>query len=265
MKNIFLLLSIVSFCNGCTHISGLWRVDDIDEKKDKASLIDLDQAIIDVNNETKDKQNALRNQKVYALIKASDKACEVHKSKIISNGSTSNFVASSSALTLAGLSAIASGVAARNLAAASSIVTGSTAEYNSNIYYGIIVPAIIREISKDRTNRLSKIKGKLGNQEANYPIEEAFADAMEYHHACSFYNGLLLVTEDKTTKSLSYEEIKTRLTDIEARISATTEKVNNVNTPKEQISALNVQLNSLETSKLILLNQLQAQAPISFK
>ncbi len=258
MKKMLLILLIASLVSGCTHISTLWRVDDINKQQDTKNLVNLDDVIARVAQD-----KVKRNAEVYALIKLSDEACEVHKSKIISNGSTTNFLASSSALSLSGLSAIATGVAARNLAAASAIVTGSTAEYNSNIYYGIIVPAIVREISKERTKRYLKIKGKLGNAYDQYPIQEALSEVLDYHYSCSFYNGLLLVTEDKATKSLSYEEVKARLADIENQIAATNTSLQAA--AADQKSNLKNQLNSLETTKLILLNQLQAQASISVK
>lgn len=260
-RSLYILLTYL--LSGCAYNSGFWRVDDIKAAKtgeSDASTINLDDVLNDAKIGGFDGSN--RNDVVSKLIRLSDQVCEEHKSKIIANGSTANFLASATATALSGISAITTGIAARNLAAGSSITTATTAEYNSNIYYGVIAPAIIREINRDRAAKLTALKTNFEKKITAYPINSALSDALAYHYSCSFYNGLILVTADKTKAALTFDEIKSRIKTIDEQI----DKINNINpkpTIANEVSNLEAQKASLNATRLMLLNQLQGQAAVS--
>jgi hypothetical protein len=167
-------------------LAGQWRVNAIsreevkEEKENGIDKVDLDAGIKAASDEQK--RNDLQNK----LIRLSDTVCEQHKGNVIANGSLNNFMLSVPATALSAVSSIVTGAAARNYAVASTILGTTRAQYNADIYYGVIAPAIVREIAKDRTAQLSKIlpNQSLGLKE--YGAEAAVRDALDYHYRCSF-------------------------------------------------------------------------------
>lgn len=245
------LLIILS---GCSQLTANWRVNDIqinkmssdDSKPD--GKIDLDSEIPKVKN------TESRNELIARLLSRSNQTCEQHKGDIIATGSVVNLNTSLLATTLSGLGAIASGVAARNLSAGSTIASAGRDQYNSNVYYGFITPAIVREIEKDRSAKLTSIKNHFKDDLSNYPVNEAVSDVLQYHYACSFYNGLVLLTQDKAKYAPSYAELTLRIQNLDTR--ETTINLNIAATADTKTKALLTQeLNSLRATRALLVDQ----------
>ncbi len=242
---------------GCSPLTANWRVNDIqvnqisDDRKSDGK-IDLDWEISQVSD------CASRNELIAKLLSRSDQVCEQHEGDIIATGSVVNLNTSLLATALSGLGAIASGVAARNLSAGSTIVSAGKDQYNSNVYYGFITPAIVREIKKDRSEKLTNIKSHFKDDLRAYPVSEAISDALQYHYSCSFYNGLVLLTQDKAKYVASYSDLALRIKNLDDREAVLSSTITKADSSAQVL--LTQELNALRATRAILVEQQLAAA-----
>jgi hypothetical protein len=193
-------------------------------KTGKSQIVDLDTTLNNIRTLAKDAQNinvatTLRNNLQNELIRKSDVVCQHHMGDIIANGSLNNFQAGFLATTFSALSSIATGAAAKHYAASSTLLNAGKAQYNSDIYYGFLTPAIVREIKKDRITRLTDVRALQSKLISAYDADTAVADALDYHFRCSFYNGLTLVVEEKKIPVLDYAELNKRAEKLDTEIA----------------------------------------------
>jgi hypothetical protein len=131
-----------------------------------------------------------RTQAQAELMTYADQVCDSHVAGIYASHSMLNFDLSFLSMLFSGGAAIATGRAATNLAAESALFSGARSLINSEVYYGYIGPAVMREIRALRGELRAQITEKRGCSVNDYPPQEAINDALIYHDACSFSTGL---------------------------------------------------------------------------
>lgn len=148
---------------------------------------------------------AERNKAQSKLLAKSEVSCskfieETHfKRAITSFGfSTYSNIASTAA-------AIVSGRAGQNLAGVSSVLGFMGDTLNQEMYSGILMPALTREISDQRTAMFKDITARQVKDITDYPYPLAVMDAIRYHNLCSIPFALVnLVNKTNTVPQVDY-------------------------------------------------------------
>ncbi|HEY0231766.1 MAG TPA: hypothetical protein VGC55_10985 [Dokdonella sp.] len=196
----------------------------------------------------------LRRTEVQAeLMTYSDQICDKHIAGIYGTHAGLNFDLGWLTTVLSGGAAVASGRSATNLAAGSALFSGTRSLVNSEIYYGYIGPAVMREIQSLRSEMRSQIVAKRSCGLNQYPPQEAIEEALMYHNVCSFSTGLTsLLSKAGTTRvgedklrSAQLKAMTTQLAEKKAELTQLQAANESVAT-KAQISALNQDIKSLE-------------------
>ena len=100
---------------------------------------------------------------------------------------------------LAGAGAIVTSVnTARALAESAAIVGGARAEFNADIFYEKAVAVIVKAIDQHRKTQREDMDLKWDTSIAQYPVENAIADAFAYNNTCGLVEGLSALDKDVT-------------------------------------------------------------------
>ncbi|OEC32937.1 hypothetical protein SAMN05216600_12941 [Pseudomonas cuatrocienegasensis] len=101
--------------------------------------------------------------------------------------------------------AIVSGRAGQNLAGVSSVLGFMGDTLNQEMYSGILMPALTREISDQRTAMFKDITARQAKEITDYPYPLAVMDAIRYHNLCSIPFALVgLVNKTNTVQQVDY-------------------------------------------------------------
>lgn len=101
--------------------------------------------------------------------------------------------------------AIVSGRAGQNLAGVSSVLGFMGDTLNQEMYSGILMPALTREISDQRTAMFKDITARQAKDITDYPYPLAVMDAIRYHNLCSIPFALVnLVNKTNTVPQVDY-------------------------------------------------------------
>jgi len=177
-----------------------------------------------------------RTQVQAELMTYADQVCDDHVAKIYANHASLNFDFGFLTTLLSGGAAIASGRAATNLAAEGALVSGTRSLVNSEVYYGYIGPAVMREIRSLRSDLRAQIAAKRSCSAVDYPAQEAIDDALIYHDACSFSTGLAsLLSKAGNTR---VGEDKLRTAQLAATAAQLAEKKKALATAQEEQAAM---------------------------
>lgn len=133
---------------------------------------------------------AARDELTMLIIRTSDHNCALHLAQVYANAATLNSVADIIAAGLSGAAAVVSGGVAPGLAAGASVVTGSSAILDKEVYQSQVVTAIIHEIRANRESEKVTIEQNLGKPAGDYPVDFAIDDTIDYNELCSFHVGL---------------------------------------------------------------------------
>jgi hypothetical protein len=147
-----------------------------------------------------------RNQLQNKIIELSDDVCEQHKGDVVGNASSVNLYTGLGATFFSGISAIVTGAAAANYAATSTLFNATRAGVNADVYQGLFATAIIKAINESREKKKNEIQAKQLKSTQEYSIDSAIIDAQDYHFRCSFYNGLVVLTEDAKKRATPSRE-----------------------------------------------------------
>lgn len=101
--------------------------------------------------------------------------------------------------------AIVSGRAGQNLAGVSSVFGFMSDSLNQEMYSGILMPALTREISDRRTAMFKEITDRQSKELDVYPYPLAIMDAIRYHNLCSIPFALVgLINKTNAVQQLDY-------------------------------------------------------------
>ncbi|MBY0265146.1 MAG: hypothetical protein K2W84_01955 [Burkholderiales bacterium] len=134
----------------------------------------------------------LRNAYLERLIARSEEICSQHLADVMATAGGVGFGTNWFSAIFSALATANPGAAATNYAATSTAINAGGVAFNANIYQGIVTPAIVRDIKK---NRDAFFSGPLADFR-KLKIDDASAHAarriaVQYHETCSFFTGLV--------------------------------------------------------------------------
>lgn len=136
-----------------------------------------------------------RNQLQNAILRLSDQAMSNHLARLKASESFWNNSLGFATLALAAGSAATTGGVATGLAAGATVTSGTRSLINEQEFRNALVESIILLIEKDRQKKLEDIRQSQSLPILKYDVEQAIADAIDYHQRGSFYHGLALLAE----------------------------------------------------------------------
>lgn len=215
------------------------------------------------------------------LISKSDEICDYHKSHVYGDRTAMN--------TVFGALALGSGIAGtmtgttitQYLAGSAGFITGSQALMNNEIYRNFVTNAILKEIDANRAKFLAGVNNSKSSALSDFGTIRSLA--LQYHHKCSFYDGLASLLNKAgenniltnptvqylaNQKKLKQEEKNKLTTEIEALKKATpkddakiNEKVAQLNTVEKDIAKLESILASLVVPESVVPSKVTPPAP----
>lgn len=194
------------------------------------------------------------------LISKSDEICDYHKSHVYGDRTAMN--------TVLGALALGSGIAGtmtgttitQYLAGSAGFITGSQALMNNEVYRNFVTNAILKEIDANRTKFLADVNNSQSS--ALNDIGTIRSLALQYHHKCSFYDGLASLLNKAgennilnnptvqylaNQKKLKQEEKNKLTVEIEALNKATPKDEAKINTKTAQLNTVEKDIAKLES------------------
>jgi len=146
------------------------------------------------------------------LMSIGDQVCTRELAILSANQRTVNAGLSTSATTLSSIATLVTGgIASDILSAGSTISSSARGHINSEVYRADNPSSIIRLIQANRRSLGLKILKDWKNLGAMKTRQDALRDANRYHHSCSLYNGLALITAAVDEKSTKIEKTNEKL------------------------------------------------------
>lgn len=142
-----------------------------------------------------------RNQLQNKIIELSDDVCEKHKGDTIGTAASFNLATGVGATVFSSIAAIVTGAAATNYATGATILNGTRTAISAEVYQGLFATAIIKAINESRDKKKSEILAQQLKGTEEYSVGTAVNDAQDYHFRCSFYHGLVVLTEDSKKRA----------------------------------------------------------------
>jgi len=177
-----------------------------------------------------------RTQAQAELMTYADQICDDHVAGIYSKHAGVNFDLGLLTMLFSGASAVASGRAATNLAAESALFSGTRSLVNSEVYYGYIGPAVMREVRSLRADLRAEITAKRSCSLNEYPPQEAIDDALVYHDACSFSSGLASLLSKAGNSKVG--EDKLRVAQLKAMAAQLSSKKDQLDKAESELESL---------------------------
>jgi uncharacterized protein YceK len=214
MRTISLALVGISLLSGCSAIrsvtmppednllSGAGALLVSNEKAEKFEQIDLDKLLTDYGfGDRKVTQAGLkdnaeefryrRNDMQDRILAASNQRCGTYLRELVASKSQTKMGWGSAALLLSGAASVVTHAhTAKALAAGSTAATGINSLYNEAYFNNLALNVISAGISKQREQILGQITTQRAKPMADYPVNRAVADALQYHAACNMISGL---------------------------------------------------------------------------
>lgn len=205
MKRVGFAMSVVYalLSSACSNMAGDWyRIDPLitghvdRERSNSSSLTFQELTDRETKANTAEKE---RNAYLEELLARSEQICGEHLAAVAGTAGATSFGSSWLAAIFSGLATANPGAIAQHYSATSTVFNAGGTAFNANVYQGYVTPAILRQIRRKRhdmvTLEVPKIKAM--NMTA-MPAEGMRRFAIQYHEACSFYNGLIDITESIT-------------------------------------------------------------------
>jgi len=153
-----------------------------------------------------------RNRIQDRIIMASNELCESYKITLKKKQSKNNFWWGAAATTFGAAGSVINGAhAAKNLSALSGLSSGVRAEYNQSYFSDVASQVITKGINARRSEILEKIMTAKKATLEEYTVENAIADAITYHGACSLIAGLeqadSAITKLNTTNNVGLDAL----------------------------------------------------------
>jgi peptidoglycan hydrolase-like protein with peptidoglycan-binding domain len=131
-----------------------------------------------------------RNAVQSRLIAASNVECGRYRSRLLRVQSGVDFGLGTLTTTLAAAGAIVTGGSSPTLSGSAAVVNSARASFNENYFRQLAMEQITRAIQANREEFLSEIAERRNLPIAEYTVEYAVGDAMQYHFKCSLISGL---------------------------------------------------------------------------
>ncbi|MEA3063520.1 MAG: hypothetical protein QOJ94_3301 [Sphingomonadales bacterium] len=140
------------------------------------------------------KQRAIRNNAVWAYVRAADDQYRQFLASINKTVKGSNFGLDLAGVLVSSAGAVANG-AANELSAAAAALTGARGSINRELYFEKTLPAIEAAMQANRLRVKTQIATHLINDDvARYPLQQALADLGDYELAASLNAAIQEIT-----------------------------------------------------------------------
>ncbi len=149
-----------------------------------------DDSLASAVNLTDPQRRFVRNETQSEMLMQSDRLCDRYLASVFGTHAGLNLQMDVAGSLLSGGSAIANGIAARNLAAGAAMVGATKSHIDANVYQGQVATAINLVVRKNRDAMRETIRGNQACSPDAYTPVRAVQDALIYHNACSFEFGL---------------------------------------------------------------------------
>jgi hypothetical protein len=152
------------------------------------------QEAIDAAADDPDRQRAIRNNAVWAHIRAADDRYREFLISVNKSMKGSNFGLDLAGVLVSSAGAVANG-AANELSAAAAALTGARGTINRELYFERTLPAIEAAMRGNRLRVKTQIATHLLNDDvARYPLQQALADLNDYQLAASLNAAIQEIT-----------------------------------------------------------------------
>ncbi|OGR03839.1 MAG: hypothetical protein A2520_01470 [Deltaproteobacteria bacterium RIFOXYD12_FULL_53_23] len=170
-------------------------------------------------NPDRNKRDKLQ-QKIITL---SDAICEQHKGDIFGTAASFNLFTGIGSTALSAAATVVTGAAATNYAAGATVLNGAGTAVSSEVYQGMLKSSIIKAIAESREKKLNEILLKRDSKDiSKYTMDDAVIDAQDYHFRCSFYHGIIVLSEDpKKRIASSREALISKIDILQSRLAET--------------------------------------------
>ncbi|GFM34642.1 hypothetical protein DSM101010T_30070 [Desulfovibrio subterraneus] len=160
-----------------------------------------------------------RNQILRSYIMLSDLRCEKHKGDILANAASLNVGFGTLTTILAGTATFAGGEGTKSVLAGTAAMANSERSlFNEEIYYNALAIAITRAIDLDRNSKRTALQQGMDKKTSEYSIDTGMMDALQYHNACSFMNGLKAISSAIEHRKLTKEELEDQFKFVETQL-----------------------------------------------
>lgn len=177
------------------------------ELKALAPLYDTNK-ISEYNKETDtQKKRGLRNDYVYARMSAIDLQFGKFEQAIFREGVGSGILTDWIELALGGAGAVFSGGTSQALSAASAGVVGAKGAFDKQAYFSNTITTLLAAMVANRKTVEVKIRQRLAQSVADYPLAAALSDLEEYYVAGTIPGALTGIAEESGAKAKKAEEI----------------------------------------------------------
>ena len=185
-----------------------------------------------------------RNRLMALLVERSEHVCRAHEAAIISNSAVANFSLGSITSVLTGLGTIFTPASTvRIMSGSAGIVNATRSEFNSVFYQNLLATAVVKAIEIQRVAARAELIARGQESIKQYSVDEMLADVASYHGLCSFFSGLVALTQTTDRVTSSSVELSSRIHSLQAliernnKLAATASPAN-----KKQIEDNNTQL-----------------------
>ncbi len=203
---------------------------------------------------------AARNRLQGRLKRTSDVICSQHQGDAFGLESNVSLILSVLTSALSGSAAVVPAILTKSALAAAGAFTNATGTaYNAKIYQNLFIGTILKASKKSRTEQDDLMTTRKQGSVTDYNVDDAVRDAQEYHLRCSFFAGVMLLSEsiDKTQAPPSEAQILSRVKTLRDQIDTTDKQIAAILPDKRTTS--NPDYSSLIATKFGLQRQVDAE------
>lgn len=149
-----------------------------------------------------------RNSYIMSLVALADNICMEELAQLSGNQRGTNAILSILNTGLSTASTIVTGDGAHKILSGSATAIGASRDHiNAEVYKNSFSRVVTKVIQEDRVKYLGKVLKKLQQKKEIYSLAAAIRDVNAYHHRCSYFHGLELITAvvsdpDRLSKSI---------------------------------------------------------------
>ena len=152
-------------------------------------------AVQTVSGPEEERARGSRNALISRILLLADDICLQHKANIQGNASALNLGFGTATTLFAGAGTLVTGPGAATLSALAAASNATRSLVNEEVYQKAFSASILLAIDSDRVSKKTPIIAGMKSPVADYPIEMAIQQINEYHHSCSFVNGIEVISK----------------------------------------------------------------------
>ena len=141
-----------------------------------------------------------RNRLKAALVERSNLICQYTEAQIVGTNDWINFGLGETTTVLGAVGAVVTAATpARIFAGLAGLVNSTRSQVNEIFYQNALKVALIQKIDAIRADKLALMNSHVHDDLIQYSLEEMVADVREYHKNCSFFAGIVGLSQPNET------------------------------------------------------------------